>query len=156
MSHAQRALERIKTTTDPKALRNLIQNARKMGELEVANAAQRRLFEVLPQELPGTLEHDFWRTILAFEELLKDERGKTVRLSRTRQKVARAGVVKTLIDWALNSSETEGFSMLQERGLLELSGEAIVVRHRELFDVAVVAAASTRLEKAGFNTSSKP
>ncbi|WP_027155600.1 hypothetical protein [Mesorhizobium sp. WSM2561] len=55
----------------------------------IAEAAFRRLVAVLPKEKPGSIEHDFWQTIQGFEMILSDERGKTTRLTRTRQKVAR-------------------------------------------------------------------
>ena len=67
--------------------------------------------------------------VQAFEYTLSEERGKNTRLSRTRQKVAKAGVVQTLSDWAAGSQETKGFRMLLERGMPEFTGEAITLRH---------------------------
>ena len=54
------------------------------------------------------------QTIHAFEHILSEERGKTTRLARTRQKVARVGVVQTLQDWATSAKSTDGFTMLLE------------------------------------------
>ena len=39
--------------------------------------------------------------------------------------------------------------MLLERGLAELAGESIVLRHQDKFDPEVVGAATARLEAAG-------
>lgn len=76
---------------DPAQLRTMIANAKARGEDELALAAFRRLVLVSPSEAPGTVEHDMWQTIFAFEHLLKEERGKTTLLARTRQKIGRDG-----------------------------------------------------------------
>ena len=70
-------------------------------------------YNLVPAKNPGTLEFDVWRTIHAFEHLLSEERRRTTRLSRTRQKVARVGVRQTLIDWSEVSKETTGFRTLR-------------------------------------------
>lgn len=134
---------------DPTQLKTMIANAKARGEDEVALAAFRRLVLVSPSETPGSVEHDMWQTIFAFEHLLKEERGKTTLLARTRQKINRVGVIETLKDWAAAKQETEGFRMLLERGLPELTGEAIILRHPQLFPRAAVEAARARLVGAG-------
>jgi hypothetical protein len=151
-----RILEFIARCSDAKQLRSIHKNARDRKETEVADAAFRRLISLVPTEQPGTVEHDFWRTVHAYEQVLTEERGKTARLSRTRQKVARVGVMQTLADWALGRTETEGFRMLMERGMPEYLGEAIVLRHAALFDPAVVSAARKRLEGAGVDLNALP
>lgn len=134
---------------DPAQLKTMIANAKAKGEDEIALAAFRRLVLVSPSETPGTVEHDMWQTIFAFEHLLKEERGKTTLLARTRQKISRVGVIQTLKDWADAKQETEGFRMLLERGLPELTGEAIVLRHPQLFPHRAIDAARARLTAAG-------
>jgi hypothetical protein len=147
-------LQLIESCGDEMKLRQWIANGQKNGETGIIDAAFRRLIEILPKEKPGTVEHDFWRTIHAFEHILSEERGKTTRLSRTRQKVARVGEVETLKDWATATKSTDGFTMLIERDMPELTGEAIVLRHADVFDAAVVTAARRRLEAAGVDTAS--
>ena len=142
-------LEFVASCDDPAKLRTIIENARARGGSELAEAALRRLVSILPSENPGTLEYDFWRTIHTFEHVLTEENGRTTRLSRTRQKVNRVGVSQTLIDWALDTKKTEGFRMLLDRDMAELTGEAIVLRHPKEFDPDVVAAARDKLEEEG-------
>lgn len=149
MSDHAKILASIAGSTDADQLRRFRENAQRMGVTAVADAAFRRLIEVLPDQEPGSIEHDFWMTIHAFEEVLRDERGKTVRLSRTRQKIGRVGVKQTLIDFATSKAPTDGFNMLIERGLPELTGEALVLRHSESFDPEAQSAARQRLEDAG-------
>src|SRR4051812_18621237 len=66
----------IGSCEDPSKLRSWQDNARKAGRLDLADAAFRRLIAILPEEAPGTVEHDFWQTVHAFEHILKEERGK--------------------------------------------------------------------------------
>lgn len=149
MSDHTKILASIAASTDADQLRRFRENAQKKGVTVVADAAFRRLIEILPEQAPGSIEHDFWMTIHAFEEVLRDERGKTVRLSRTRQKIGRVGVKQTLVDFATSKAPTDGFNMLIERGLPELTGEALVLKHSGAFDLGVQNAAKQRLEDAG-------
>ncbi|RWH58159.1 MAG: hypothetical protein EOQ83_26375 [Mesorhizobium sp.] len=156
MSDVTKILGLIDNCSDPERLTSWIKNARDKDEPRVADAAFRKLVSVLPKEKPGTVEHDFWQTIHAFEHVLSEERGKTTRLARTRQKVARVGEVQTLQDWAISAKSTDGFTMLLERNMPELTGEAIVLRHARRFSAQVVAAARQRLEMAGIDTATLP
>lgn len=151
MAH-DKMLTLIAACRDPEKLRSWIRNARGKNEPVIAEAAFRQLIAILPKERPGTIEYDFWQTIHAFEHVLSDERGKTTRLARTRQKVARVGEIQTLQDWALSKKSTDGFAMLLERNMPDLTGEAIVLRHAAHFSVDVVAAARRRLELADVDT----
>jgi hypothetical protein len=146
VSHSK-LLAFIARCDDPVALKEMLSKARQQGVVELEKAAFEKLISIVPGETPGTLEHDFWKMVHAFETIRTQENGTTL-LSRTRQKVARVGVLQTLTEWALDDRITEGFRMLMERNLPELTGEAIVLRHPERFDPNVVAAASARL-KAG-------
>lgn len=140
-----RALAAISGMTDPERLRTLMTNARRQGSRPVERAAFERLCEVQPSADPGTLEHDVWRAIHALEELLSFERGRTVRLSRTRQKIARHGEAKTCADLALKAVPSEGFAMLVDRGHVALSFETAILRHEARFPSEVIDAARTRL-----------
>ncbi|MEP4380326.1 MAG: hypothetical protein ABJ215_00245 [Alphaproteobacteria bacterium] len=143
-------LKHIQSTSDQKSLKTIIKNAREQGAAEVEEAAFRKLISIVPEAEPGTVEHDFWTTVHAFEFALSEERGRTTKLTRTRQKVTRVGVMDTLEDWAFGK-QTTGFDMLVERGMPELTGEAIVVRHSSKFSDEVVAAARQRLAAVGHN-----
>lgn len=149
MTDNSKIFESISQCTDTDKLRSWINNARHKNANDVAEAAFRRLISLVPSEEPGTVEHDFWQTIHAFEYALSEERGKTILLSRTRQKIGRVGIVQTLQDWALGKKSTDGFDMLIERGMPELTGEAIILRHPDVFDEDTQAAARERLKQAG-------
>lgn len=148
MTDYTKQLAFIAKATDAEELRRLVASAKRLNAKPVEEAAFRKLITLGIEHDTGSVEHDFWRTVNAFEADLKEERGKTVRLSRTRQKVAKDGVIKTLTDWALGHP-TDGFNMLIERDMPELLGEAIVLRHADDFEPHVVEAARSRLSSAG-------
>ena len=106
MTGNEKALESITKCDDPEKLRTWIKNARNKHAEDVADAAFRKLISIVPSEQPGTVEHDFWQMINAFEYTLSQERGRTTRLSRTRQKITRDGVLQTLKEWAVAKRTT--------------------------------------------------
>ncbi|WP_082469626.1 hypothetical protein [Rhizobium sp. Leaf311] len=144
-----RVLRLIENSTDSKALRQFAENARKKGEPTVAHAAELRLYEILPSEEPGSFEHDVWRSIHALEGTLTNERGKTTRLGRTRQKIARVGELGTVTDLIVGTKKpSEGFTMLLDRQMPELTFEAVALRHPDKFDQDALDVASQRLQAA--------
>lgn len=144
-------LSAIAATDDADRLRQFRENAQKNGVDEVADAAFRRLIEIVSSETPGTLEHDFCSMVTAFEEHRRFDRGKKSPMHRTREKVARVGIHQTLADFATDRKPTAGFEQLLEWGMPELTGEAIVLRHQSEFEPEVTAAARRRLEDAGID-----
>jgi hypothetical protein len=73
----------------------------------------------------------------ALEEALTQEAGKTRRLSRTRQKLKRAGVRQTLADLALKPQPSIGFFKLIEFGMADMSAESLVIKYRTELSLAV-------------------
>jgi hypothetical protein len=146
----QKMLEFVGGCGDAKKLRQIAQNADANGEAELAQAARLKLYSILPGEQPGTIEYAVWQSIYALEDVLKQERGKTILLSRTRQKIGRQGVTQCVADLVLGSA-SEGVRMLQERRMLELSFENIALQFPDKFDARVLEAATRRLHDAGFS-----
>ena len=146
---AARAMKMIEGCDNPKSLRQIAANARRKGELAVARAADLRLYEILPSEKPGTFEHDVWRSIHALEGTLTAERERTTRLGRTRPMIARVGELQTIRHLILGSKPSEGFFMLIDRQMAELTFEAVALRHPDRFEDAVLDAAAVRLQSAG-------
>jgi len=148
-SVTRRSLEYVAACMEPDKLRQIAVNAQRQGNEEVREAARRRLYEVLPAEEPGTLEYDVWQSIHALEDTLAQERGKTTRLSRTRQKIGRDKEAQTVADLILKRA-SDGFRMLVDRNLPELTFEAVALKHPERFDNQVLAAARARLQEIGY------
>lgn len=139
------ALGKIRTETDPAVLRRWIKNARAEESRIVEREAFARLCVVQPSAVPGSIEHDVWRSVYALEEILSDERGRTARLSRTRQKIARDGETRTAADLTLKPNPSAGFHELIARGHPEFTFEAVVLRHPNIFEPPVLDAARERL-----------
>ncbi|MGR9058976.1 hypothetical protein ACU8NH_24260 [Rhizobium leguminosarum] len=146
---AERAIRMIENCSDAKKLRQFAANARREGLEAVARAAELRLYEVLPKEKPGSFEHDVWRSIYALEGSLTSERGKTTRLGRTRPKIAQLGELETVKDLILRKKASEGFFMLIDRHMAELTFEAVALRHPAKFDDPVLEVAAARLRSVG-------
>ena len=146
-----RVLDIIERCDDPAALRRFMKNAKQRGGDDIYNAAFQRLITIQPSAQVGTIAHDVWRAIYAFEEVLREERGRSIPLARTRQKIQRDGEVKTVTDMTLKKTPSDGFGMLKERGMLELSFEALVIARAEHFPSNVVDAARSRLEAQGMD-----
>ena len=137
--------------TDPKLLRNLLENARRAGRDDLVFQCQVRLARLEGARYETSLEREFWAALAAAEEFASLKNGKKTQLSRTRQKVARVGIKRCLEDWAFHKGTTQGFDMLVEGGHPELTGEAIVVRHAADFSEEVVKAARQRLIDYGID-----
>lgn len=143
-----RALALVAACDDPDKLKRMAANARRLGETDIERAALLRLYTVLPSAEPGTLEHDVWRSIHALEGALKDERGRTTLLGRTRQKIARDGEQRTVAD-LVRGKASDGFRMLMDREMIDYTFEAVALRHQDVFDDEVVSAAADRLRAYG-------
>ena len=61
--------------------------------------------------------------------------------------MAKSGIETCLIDWALDSKESDAFKLLSDRGMLDLTGEFVVTQFPDRFESHVVAAANVRLDK---------
>lgn len=148
----QSVLRAILSCTDTKKLQNWIDNARREGAPEVEKAAITQLINIEAQknhdDPNDPVVFDFWKSITALEYVLSDERGKTTRLSRTRQKITRVGVKKTLKDLVMSPTPSDGYYLLQDRGMLEMSAESVVLRHLNAFHADIIEAAKQRLANA--------
>lgn len=138
-----------RTINDPKLVRTLLENARRAGRSDLVLACQTRLAELAGQGFDSQLEREFWTAVTVAEELATERNGRTTRLARTRQKEKRVGVVQCLIDWATDPKVTQGFTILVGAGRADLTGEAIVVRHRDKFPAHAVLAAQQKLREYG-------
>lgn len=149
MTPEAKMIQFVKTCDDPKRLRTIAENADRNAAGDLARAARLRLYSVLPSEEPGTLGHEVWQSIYALEDTLKQERGKTVLLSRTRQKIQRVGEQGCVAD-LVTGSESEGFRMLLDRAMLDLTFEAVALRFPDRFSDQVLKSARARLAKVGY------
>ena len=150
MTKHAKLIELISVCTDIGKLQNWVKNAEREGVSEIADTARRRIIEVEALKSKDSSNDpmvlDFWKSIFALEFALSEERGKTTRLNRTRQKIARVGALQTLADLARKPTASEGYFLLRERGMLDMSAEAVVLRFPDRFGSDVLIAAQRRLD----------
>lgn len=134
---------------DRTKLRNWMANAQRLGREDVYTDAFRQLCRVEGRDIADPLEAEFAVVMRALEEALTQESGTTKRLSRTRQKLGRVGVRKTLADLALKPKPSTGFLKLLEFGMADMCAETLVLKYQEEFTEEVVAAARRRMVEYG-------
>ena len=122
-------------------------NAKRLGDNGVYNEAFRRRCELEGVDVADPLHARFMEVLAAYEGLLEEKHGRRQAAGRTRQKMAKAGIEKCLIDWALDGKESEAFQLLSSRKMLELTGEYVVTQFPDRFETHVVDAAKARLTK---------
>ena len=121
----QRALDKIAGCEDSKQLKQIAKNARSQGQTGVCRAAELKLYAILPSAQPGTL------------------------LARTRQKIARDGEQGTVASLVLGKV-SDGFRMLLDRNMTDLTFEAVALRHPADFSEDVLKTAKSRLLDVGY------
>jgi len=135
----------IEDYTDPTALRTIMENATRVGDNDISRRAFRRLCALEGLDQSDPLHRDFYETLAAYELLLTQKNGRTTKASRTRQKLKNKGVISCLEDWAISKAPTEGFELLVQHGLIELTGEYLVLKYPAHFSTTAVTTAKTRL-----------
>lgn len=135
---------------DRQKLRNWMDNARNMKREDVYRDAFRQLCRTDGREMEDPLESDYAGVRRALEEGLADETGKPKRLNRPPAKVTRTSLIKTLSEMALKKTPSIAFLKLAEYEMIELSGEALIVKYPDEFTPEVVAAARQRLTEFNF------
>ncbi len=136
----------IEDYTDPTALRTIMANAKRLGDNDIWRRAFRRLCKLEGFDQTDSLHRDLYETPAAYELLLTEKNGRTTKESRTRQKLKKKEDVQCLEGWAISKAPTEGFVPLIEHGLVELTGEYLVLKYPAHCSTLAVAAARTRLD----------
>ena len=88
------------------------------------------------------LLQDIERVIAIYEELIG------ISAVRTRQMIERYGAIEALSRLAVSGEVQSGFRVLRDRDRLDLTFEAVIKRHADLFREDVVDAAKWRLQNA--------
>jgi hypothetical protein len=141
----------IEKCTDSAKLRQCIKNTKDRGRMDVYWQAFRRLCQVEGLNFDDPLERDFYSTLAAYEELLGEKNGRTTRAARTRQKLERKGVIQCLEDRAMATAPTDGFKLLIAAGLVELTGEYLVLKYPAYFSAEAQRRSRHRLEQTGWS-----
>lgn len=133
--------------------RTLIKNARARSNEGVAQAAERRLFDLEGRAHDASgdqLVHAVWAGVSAYENIvLAAKHGRAVPAARTRQFVKRHGAYEALRLWALRKHPSDGFSALIRAGHPEVTAEYMVaVTYADRFPIEARENAKRRLAEA--------
>lgn len=134
-----------KSLNDADALCQLMTNAERLGDTALARSCRARIFELAGINYEDPIDRGLWSAIVAYEDTLLRKHGKKQQASYTRRKVKEKGAITTLSDWCLGTRSTSGFEALVKDGLVEFTGEYVVLQNEGRFPREVVEAARARL-----------
>lgn len=135
----------IASYTDPEHLRTLMQNAKRMGREDIWREAFDQLCSLEGATQTEPLDRAFYSTLAAYEQLLTQKNRRATRASRTRLKLKGKGVIACLEDWAKSKEPPESFELLVANGMVEMTGEQLVLTYPDKFTPEAVAGATARL-----------
>ena len=135
----------VSSYTDQGQLRTLMENAKRMGREDIWRQAFDQLCALEGADQDDPLDRAFYRTLAAYEQLLTQKNRRATRASRTRLKLKSKGVVACLEDWARSKDAPESFDLLVAHGMVEMSGEQLVLTYPDRFTAEAVAGATARL-----------
>jgi len=118
---------------------------------ELAQSARRRAIE-LRAALYGAAtaaEQEAIQAVYAYERVLSEKRGKTVRASRTWQMIKRHGIIPAVEKVVSRKDEATGYTTLIEMGMSDFAFEAVVCRHPSVFSAEALKRSQERLEEWG-------
>ncbi|MBB3275947.1 MULTISPECIES: hypothetical protein [unclassified Pseudoxanthomonas] len=140
--------ERIARLKTSKEAGILVENARRLGKLELAAQAQQRANELraIEEGYRSPAEQAIAAALYAYEEQQSRLKGRTFRATRTRQMLSKHGALAAAERMVLQRKPSRGFEVLEDAGLQELSFEAIIDRFSDEFSTQAVQAARARLE----------
>lgn len=140
--------ERIARLTTPKAARTFAKNAAERGrpDLETEALEHARTLQAIQDGHTSPAQRAIATALYAYEEAQSQLKGRTFRANRTRQMIANRGALAAAERMVLNRRPSQGYEVLEEAGLQELSFEAIIVRFPNEFSSQAVRAAQARLD----------
>ena len=116
---------------------------------ELAQAARRRSVELRAESYgaKSTAEREALQAVCAYEQVLSEKHGKTVRATRTWQMIKRHGIVEAIERVVKRKAETAGYKALVEMGMSDLAFEAVVCRHPSVFSPEALKHSQERLKE---------
>lgn len=116
---------------------------------DLAKKAQRRAVELraLSHGMNEKVETELLKVIYAYEEILSEKNKRKTKANRTWQMVKRYGLIEAAMRAVNRQSDPLGYKTLIEKGLEDLTFEAIILRFPDYFRKEVIDTAKRRLEE---------
>ena len=128
---------------------NLMNNAERVGNDELALLARKRKIVLLAEQhgALNQLEIDAWNGVYAIEEYRRSMGKKHWRANYTRRAINNrdGNIVATVDETVSRASPTDGFQEMIDAGLEEFLWERLVLRFPEQFSVKAIEQARSRL-----------
>jgi len=116
---------------------------------ELTKQARRRAIELraLSHGMKGRVETELLKVIYAYEAVLTEKNKRKTKANRTWQMVKRYGIIEAAERAVNRQYDPQGYTTLVEKGLEDLTFEAIITRFPKYFRKEVVETAIRRLEE---------
>ena len=116
---------------------------------DLINQARKRAIELraVSHGEKSIVESKLLEAIYAYEEILTERNKRRISASRTWQMVKRYGIIVAAERAVYRRIEPQGYKFLAEKGLQELTFEAVIVRYPESFSKEIVTLAQQRLRQ---------
>ena len=113
-----------------------------------ATAARRRAIEIKASVHKATTEAEehSLQALYAYERVMTLERGRKTRATRQWQMVTKFGIIVAMESIVKSPTESAGYQALVKMGMQDLSFEAVVLRHPDVFSVEAVARSKQSLD----------
>jgi hypothetical protein len=113
-----------------------------------AIAARRKAIEIKASTHKATTEaeeHSF-QAVYAYERVMTLARGRKTRATRQWRIVTRLGIIAAMESIVKNPTESAGYEALVKMGMQDMSFEAVVLRHPDVFSGEAVAQSQQSLD----------
>jgi uncharacterized protein YecA (UPF0149 family) len=113
-----------------------------------AIAARRKAIEIKAATHKGTTEAEVqsFQAVYAHERVLTLARGRKTRATRQWQMITKLGVIVAMESIVKNRTERVGYEVLVKMGMQDMSFEAVVLRHPDVFSVEAVTQSKQSLD----------
>ena len=141
--------EKIAKIATVKACEQFAKNAEAHGRQDLTKAAHRRAVELGASShgAESEVEKECLKAVYAYERTLKAKHGKAVRANYTWRMIRSRGIIPA-VERAVNKPhDPAGYSALAKMGLEDVSFEAVVLRHPEMFSEDAVQHSKERLNQ---------
>ena len=90
-------------------------------------------------------EHSF-QAVYAYERVMTLERGRKTRATRQWKMITKLGIIVAMESIVKNPTESAGYEALVKMGMQDMSFEAVVLRHPDVFSAEAVAQSQQSLD----------
>ncbi len=115
---------------------------------DFAIAARRKAIEIKASTHKATTEAEehSLQAVYAYERVMTLERGRKTRATRKWQMITKLGIIDAMESIVKSPTESAGYQALVKQGMQDMSFEAVVLRHPEVFSADAVARSKQSLD----------